>query len=260
MAHEVLSVCIGGEVLVTLPVNRNRLNFNRNLGSVFHRKLGSAERVRAAHDECHWHRVDFADVDFSTDTVAISPLLHSDRLIEAISETELHPVLESFDRARLCASIAHLFQNFALNEIGVFTDPVNDFVPFPVVKCIDIVLLELHDSLAHEIGDDVGKVRAEARCQLDYSLQAFAEEVVVVVGKCVVHLGCALRVADILDFLLAGGFFDGFDLGWLVIHSHVRPVKVPIFRLFWRQSQVTLTVLGAAIVTKPHIVTGVDKL
>jgi len=260
VAHEILSVCFAGEVLVTLPVNLNRLDFNRNLGCVFHRKLGSAQRVRTAHDECHWHRVDFADVDFSTDTVAISPLLHSDRLIEAIGEAELHPVLESFDRARLRASIAHILQNLALNEVGVITDPVDDFVPFPVVKCVDIVLLELHDSLAHEISDDIGKVWDEARCQLDHSLQAFAEEVVVVVGKRVVHLGCALRVADVLDFLLAGGFFDGFDLGWLVIHAHVRPVKVPIFRLLRRQSQVTLTVLGAAIVTKPHIVTGVDQL
>jgi len=200
------------------------------------------------------------DVDFSTDTIAISPLLHSDRLVEAIGESELHPVLEGFDRARLRASSTHILQNFALNEIGVITDRVDDFVPILVVECVDTVLLELHDSLAHDISDDVGKVWAEARCQLDYSVQVLAEEVVVVVGKRVVHLGCALRVADILDFLLAGGFFDGFDLSWLVIHAHVSPVKVPILRLLRRQRHVTLAVLSAAIVAKPHIVTGVDKL
>jgi len=143
--------------------------------------------------------------------------------------------LEGFDRARLCASIAHILQNFALNEIRVFTDGVNDFVPFLVVERIHIVLLELHDSLAHEISDDVGEVWGEARCQLDHSVQVLAEEVVVVVGQCVVHLGCALRVTDVLDFLLAGGFFDGFDLSWLVIHAHVRPVEVPILRLIRRQ-------------------------
>ena len=139
-------------------------------------------------------------------------------------------------------------------------DRIYDLVPVSVVKRVDSFVLELHDSLTDSVSDGIRKVWVKAGSQLNHSVKALAEEIGVIVGKCIVHLSCALRVPNVMDFVLASGMFDGFDLGRLVIYTHVRPFKTPVFRILRRVSHVSLTVLGTSVVTKPHIVALINKL
>lgn len=81
-------------------------------------------------------------------------------------------------------------------------------------------------------------------------------KVVLVFSETVEHLGCALRVANIADFFIAGRLNDVFEHGRDVVLAHLLPVKSPVFSFVFVVVvlSVTQTVSVATGVAKPHVV------
>jgi len=107
--------------------------------------------------------------------------------------------------------------------------------------------------------EPVREVWNEAGSQLHDSAQIIAIPVLSVVGQCVVHLDGALRVANVGDFVLTRCFFDGHDVGFVVM-LHICPGEVPVVRSVVNDIivRVPLAVLGAATVAEPDVVALID--
>lgn len=53
-------------------------------------------------------------------------------------------------------------------------------------------------------------------------------EVLIIVCQSVKHLGCALRIANVLDFVFTSACYDFADVCRVIVKPHVREVKVPV--------------------------------
>lgn len=79
-------------------------------------------------------------------------------------------------------------------------------------------------------------------------------------GQTIVHLNCALGVAQIEDFFHVSGFPDRRDIGSIIVEAHLPPSPIPILLVARRiERHVALTVHRATIVPNPNIVASVDQ-
>ena len=148
----------------------------------------------------------------------------------------------------------------ASERVDVGADFFEVFLPVLAEERVHAELVQPHDSVRDRVPDEIGHVRVEARRELDDSVEALAVEVVLVVRERVVHLNGALRVANVLNFVLVGSFLDGTNVSWVVILSHVRPVEVPVSRVVRRKSRVALAILRSAVIAEPDVVALVEEL
>lgn len=82
-------------------------------------------------------------------------------------------------------------------------------------------------------------------------------KIVLVSGKSVEHLGCALGVADVGNLLVSGLCDDVVYHSWQVVLAHLLPVKSPIFGfiLVMVVRGMSKTVGVASTISKPDIIT-----
>jgi len=74
------------------------------------------------------------------------------------------------------------------------------------------------------------------------------------------HLSCSLRMTNVGNFLLPGLFCNEINLSWLIIDSHLLPVKIPILFLFFTKSCVCIRVVSTSVVSHPNIKASSRKL
>ena len=107
--------------------------------------------------------------------LAILPLFHRDRLIKAVSETKLTPVLLRFDRDGLTTGQTSVM--IANEDAKFVTDCLQSLLPVLIVQRVNSELLEFHDGVGDHISDQIGHIWVEAGCQLDDSVKVLTEEI-----------------------------------------------------------------------------------
>lgn len=137
-------MCLLGEITVSCTVDSKHLSCGRHLSDVFLGDPGLARGVTTADEEGHWHLVDFAHVDFSTYVLASVPLRPRHRLIEAVCQAKLSPVLLVSDRDGLAAPTS---VDLASDEVNVLADGLNILRPVLSEQLVDAVVLQLHKAV-----------------------------------------------------------------------------------------------------------------
>jgi len=133
------------------------------------------------------------------------------------------------------------------------------------VRSVDIVdpqILHLNERVVHAIwcGTVGPKIRVKAWCQHDSLVEAIGEERALKVRQAVKHLDGSLAEADVEYFVDASLFLDQAHVGCVIVQAHVGPGEFPVIVVVGGvESLVPERVLGAAVVTEPHIVALVNE-
>jgi len=204
--HEVLARRVLTEVAVLAVVDREHFVLSLDLVDEIVGDGSLAGRVGTANDERHGNGVHPANVDLGALIRACVPLLAWDRLLVAVGKAELGPQLLRLDRDWLRARVAAI--NVADERAKVVADCLKVFGPVRPVDRVNAIVLKLHQRAVNYARKHAGQFGVEAGRQMNDSVQVSRVEVILIVRQGVVHLGVALRIPDVLDFVRVSASFD----------------------------------------------------
>ena len=205
--------------------------------------------------ERHGDLLDVGHLDEWHDLLTFEPVLSE--LLEAISETVHDPVLLRGDGLGRVACLTLIVAAQHARPDGA--DFLEILLPVRAIDRVDAILLELHDGM---VGDSLklGHAGYEAGSQLDDFVKVIRVKFRLEMGQTIVHLNCALRVAQIKDLILLSCLLDRRNIGCVIVEAHLTPRPVPILPIArCIERHVALTIHRATIVPDPHIVAGVDQ-
>jgi hypothetical protein len=73
---------------------------------------------------------------------------------------------------------------------------------------VNSIVLKLHQRAVNYASNHTGQFGVKAGRQMNDSVQVSRVEVILIVRQGVVHLGVALRIPDVLDFVRVSASFD----------------------------------------------------
>lgn len=225
VVHEPFSISSCVEPLVTFTLDIDLSSLRLDLGDVPHGVLAWADLIVSSREESHWHFLDLGHVDEGHFSGALEPVVGE--LLESIRKAIHDPVLLTLDGLALLTCVLGVI--VAENAGEVSTDRLQVLIPVRAIDCVDTNGLELHDSRIGKALAPVRHVRDEARGKLHNLVDIVCMEGALEMSQTIMHLDCALRIANIEDFIAAIDLSDCTDVCCIVIEAHVSPGPVPVF-------------------------------
>ena len=210
-------------------------------------------------EEGHGDLLDLRHIDNGAVVRTILPVFNGDPLLESVCKTGLGPVLLVLRRAGLgFVTVGVVGANGAW---VVLTNGSKITIPVWSSQSVDSNVLEVCDSLVEVELGPVGGSRNEARSHVDDLVDVVSVECALKLGKTVVNLDGALRVAHVEDFVDACGLLDVLDVRNVVVEAHISPGVIPIIIVQSSvQGYVTLRVLSATVVSDPDVIASIGQL
>ena len=135
--------------------------------------------------------------------------------------------------------------------------------PMRSIVCVNTkFILEAHNGVVSALHGVVWRVHLgiETRSKLHDFMDIVYMKLALKICQAVEHLDSALTVANVENFIYLSLFFDHFNVGDVVVNTHVSPCVHPeVVVLFSVKYFVLLGVSRAPIVSNPHIVTSIHQ-
>ena len=223
--------------------------------------LESACHIISTHEKRDWHMLDRAQIVLlSFVLVRIGPFFIVK--LEALGKLALQPVLFNFDWLTIGLVGVDMIELHACSEAICITDSLKIIVPVICGQAVNTDRCELSDSwhrfLAQVLIEWVSWDRAWS--ELYYSVELL-QEAVLIQSQSNSHLNSALRVAEVVAFVLpTSALVHCLDISIDIIREFMPAVIEVLFIIDVHvETHMSLAVLHTSVIAEIEMMTSIDK-